>query len=279
MNEQELQLFLEKNKKLIYSGNAKTVFRKVYNKTKEIDWKILYDFLGEVLIEKPALQEGKKHFKFLKGYNTFMAPIKIGQIIDHRIPPRQLLKMEKYFLEKYCIFEGEEILCSFLGTVLYKSVPFLDRIFITNYRIIVLSHVFKPSSGVFIPWAGLIFNMFIAIENRMIKAKKASIIKSVEGFMDKPFFGYQFPIYQLTSITLPVSKKGLSGKVSSTNFPKEKDKVNSVKFTASTETDSFDLSIFINHKKLIFVAEKEYEDGQKMLHKIAETLQNLQEQL
>jgi len=255
MSGQDLESFLEKNKNVITSNNAKAIFRRIHISTKNIDWRILYDFLGKVLIEKPDLQKGKRYTKFLKGYNAFMSN-RYGQLIE---PPREVLEREKYFLEKYCIFESEEILCSFLGNVEFRKVFFSSRVFITNYRIIVLSHAYKPSSGVpFIPFAGLIFNMVFIIEDSIRKAMKTSVLKSVETPMDKPFFGYQFPISHPTAITLSEVKKG-----------KNKGKAKSVKFTSKTETDLFDFSIYVNEKRHV--------DYEKILYKIAEILQNLQD--
>ena len=286
MNEQELQSFLEENKKLIYSGNVKTILKKVFERTKEIDPKILYDFIGEVLIEKPKLQEGKKQYKFLKGYKDFMSSITMTtRKIVYRIPPRQLLKLEKYFLEKYCLFDDEEILCSFYGMVI-RSINFFDRVFITNYRIIIIE-VYRPKeSGAipFMPWAGLTFNIVRSITNRMLNPKKTSITESAEP-IDKVIFGVNFPIFNPTAITIPIMKKGVKflAIVLRQFLPywrkgMDEEIVYSVKFTSQTQPDPFDLSIYVNHKKPIFEAEKEYEDGQIMLHKIAEILQNIQEQ-
>lgn len=251
MNDQELKSFLEENKKLIYSGNAKTILKNVHKEAKEIDLKILYDFLGEILIEKPVLQERKKQSKFLKGYNDFIS--------KSQIPPLQVLKMERYFLEKYCILESEEILCSFLGNVNYKKIYFDNRVFITNFRIIVLSNLFKPGEGAtFFPGL-LILNIINVVEARVVKALRSSMVKSVEGSVtiEKPFFGYQLPISQLTAITLPKWKRG-----------KYKGSPKSVNFTSETETDSFDLTISVNER---------LNDEENILRTIAEILQNLQE--
>ena len=72
MSQQELKLFLEEKLKSIRSRNVKIILKKVYGEIRSLDLKILFDFLGEVLLEKPDLQEGKNHSKFLKGYDEFI---------------------------------------------------------------------------------------------------------------------------------------------------------------------------------------------------------------
>lgn len=202
----------------------------------------------------------------------------------------------KSYLEKYCIFDEEEILCSFFGGVEYKSkrkkpIVFLNRVFITNYRIII-SDVFRSSSSggsVFIPWAGLTFNIINKMVNSMIDhamdPKNRYVPKSAESKdMEKVILGYQFPIFNPTAITMPIMKKGVRwnsyvpGLLPHWKQGMDEEIVYSVKFTSQVQPDPLDLSIYINPHKLIFEAEREYEDGQKMLHKIAEILHNLQEQ-
>lgn len=255
MNQQDLKSFLEKNKKLIHSHNVKTILKKVYGKIKDSNLMILYDFLGEILIENPALQEGKNHSRFLKGYSDF--------IDKSKIPYEHVLKMEKYFIEKYCLLENEEILCSFLGGIRLKKTIFLNRVFITNSRIIVLAFIQKSGGGVYMPWAGFVFNMITAVESQIRKKLKSSIAKSIEGSVsvpvDKPYFGFQFPISHPTAITLPTCQKG-----------KLKGRIKYVKFTSVTETGSFDLEIFQKSKN------DSYRD--EIFNKIAEILQKIQAQ-
>lgn len=252
MNEQELEIFLEENKKLISAGNAKKILRKVYEKTDETDPKIVYDFLGQILIEKPVLQERKNLSKFLRGYDDFIQVKK-----DFGETPKQLLELEKYFLEKYCIFEGEMILCYFSGIVHIKTM-FSSRVFITNYRIIVLSHVFKTSTT-YMPWAGIVFNVLNLITDKAIHAKSNSIIKSAEQSSAKPFLGYQFPILNPTTIILSKKKKG-----------KNKEKARAVKFTSTFQTKSLDIKITVNKKV--------HGDSENILYKVEKILQSLQEQ-
>jgi hypothetical protein len=65
------------------------------------------------------------------------------------------------------------------------------------------------------------------------------------------------------------------------NLPYWKKKLNeekaySVSFITQTQSGPCTLTIYVNHKKLIFEADREYEDGQEMLYKIREILQTLQ---
>lgn len=280
MNEQELESFLEKNRKGINSSNAEKTLKRVYEMIN--DRRVLYDFIGQVLIEKPELQEGKKHAKFLKGYNTFLSKMNF----ENWIPPRELLKLEKYFLEKYCIFEGEEILCSFFGLVEYnlEQIYFHTRVFITNYRIII-SDVLRTSGGIpFIPMAGITSNILGGIINLILKPGKMHKTKSAEPInAGKVSYGYNFPLLNLTSIhmSMMTKKKKFKAPYLKAYFPIWKkgmnsEKAYSIRFVTETQSGPCTLSIYVNHQALIFEAEREYEDGQEMLHKIREILQTLQ---
>ena len=65
------------------------IFLDVYAKAIKFDIKIFYDFLGEILLEKPALLDGRK----LKEYLRFVKKVKI--------PRNRLLELETYLIEKF----------------------------------------------------------------------------------------------------------------------------------------------------------------------------------
>lgn len=256
MYQQNLDSFLEKCKRLISSNNAGSIFKKISYRLTISDMKIFYDFLGEVLLEKPVLQKGKKQAKLLKGYDEFIYET---FLITGKISIVEIFKLEKYFVEKYCILENEEISISFFGTIKFKKTYFQSRIFITNFRIIVLSSSYKPSGGsVFIPWAGLIFNMFMAVEAGIRKTIESSITKSLNGSVstNKVIFGFQFPISHLTSIVWSTWGK---------KKKKEKGR-KSIKFTSTIETKSDDLEIV------------QGDGGEEILNKLVELLNKNQEQ-
>ena len=102
------------------------IFLDVYAKAIKFDIKIFYDFLGEILLEKPALLEGRK----LKEYLRFVKKVKI--------PRNRLLELETYLIEKYCIYDNEEVLLSFHGSIRHRKCIFSGRVFVTNYRIFVI---------------------------------------------------------------------------------------------------------------------------------------------
>ena len=64
-----------------------------------------------------------------------------------RIPPQQLIELETYFLKKYSLFNGEELLISFNGELIYKRYSRLykysGRTFITNFRVIIIRKEIK----------------------------------------------------------------------------------------------------------------------------------------
>jgi len=267
MNEQELELILKNSKELITVGNARQIFHNIAEVVYEIDddGKIFYDFLGEVLLAKPHFLEGKNYTQLIKSYNANFK----------KIDPSDPIKLEQYFLEKYCILDEEEILFSFYGAINYinykkgKGILFLDRVFITNIRIIVFLTTFgdmliHPGT----PFGfGKIAHLAAALDRKIRKKIKSnreakrdiSFLKVTAESEKKLSFGYQFPISNPTAITLEKWKKG-----------KNKGTLRRVTFNSKTETQSYDLGVVVSKER--------YENWEGMLHKITEILQNLQEQ-
>jgi hypothetical protein len=138
INNQKQEEFIENNIKVINSSNVKRILWDVYEKVKELDIKIFYDFLGEVFLKKPHLNEDKifkKYFKLIK---------------KEKFPPDVQLELEAYLIEKYCIFDNEEILLSFHGEIKHHKVLFTGRVFLTNFRIIVIGWAEESSAGAFL---------------------------------------------------------------------------------------------------------------------------------
>lgn len=259
MSEQDfdLELFLNTNKKRISSQNAKTIFRNVIDRTEQLDRKIFYDFLGEVLMEKPNLLKGKHYLKLLKSYDSAIGYL-VEKIDAQQLTPFDGIEMERYFLEKYCLFESEEILLSFSGTLTHDKYM-IGRVFITNYRIIVFGSMPLEGKSTVMPWAGIIVHIGAAIGKQISKDILSSTLRKTvdtSESKDKVYFGFQYPISHPTAITLKKRKRG-----------KFKGSLLSVKFNSKTKTRSFNLKICVLEQN----SEEKY-------HKIVEILQNLQDQ-
>lgn len=267
MNDQELEEFLENCKQIINIENISKIFQKIVELVIEIDddGKMFYDFLGEVLLTKPHFLETKNYTKLIQNYNV------IYNIID----PAGPIELEKYFLEKYCILDEEKIIFYFYGGVNHinyrkgKGLLFLDRVFITNLRIIIFLATFgdKGLGGPIIPNIYTSKQLWIAsmIERQIRKKLKKerdfkrdvafSKVSTLE-YEKKLSFGYQFPISNPTAITLDNWTKG-----------KYKGTLRRVSFNSTIDDQSYDLGIVVDKKK--------HEKWEEMLHKIAEILQNL----
>lgn len=251
-----MESFLFQKKKKLASS-VKGVLKEVYKKTTHIDYEIFFDFLGEALMEQPNLLEGKSYTTFLNHYENFVKSIKDLSSVKY-------LERERYFVEKYCLVEGEELLYSFLGTVVYRKVLFKGRVFLTNLRIIVHGVSFKPGGGTFIPGLHLLSILVSVVQaskqQAMVKSARSKLKDSTESKID---FGYQFPISHLTNVSLVKWGKG-----------KKKGMAHSIKVTSTTETfyqysqltltNTFDMSIFSE----IF--------PESVLPEIVEVLQKLQ---
>lgn len=246
MNDQEINSLLERNKKNFSVNKAKSIFREIYSATKDIDMRIMYDFLGEILLERPEFLKPKKIGRLLEEYNKFTDKT--------RIPVKKHIQTEQYFLEKYILLEEEKILLPFWGIVSYKSIHHSTRVFITTYRIIILSGALK-TSGIYVP-ALPFLNFSINLAAFVTRAIKRQLTKAE---LEKPLFGYQFPIFQLTDVNLQLSKK-----------KKHKGQPIAVEITSISGKKSFELKISVN--TLI------YEHYDKKLKEINEVLQNLKEQ-
>lgn len=170
--------FFRKNRELINSKNIKKVFQKVYAKAVQFDQKIFYDFLGEVLIEKPGLLDRKKLYKYL----TFVKKAKI--------PVVRLIELESYLIEKYSLFDGEELLFSFNGDLRYRRYRYKGRLFITNYRIIVLGKVEEMGHALELLVGSFNSKMLPTdYEEKILKRRLPT-----EDSEEKAFIGWQFPI-------------------------------------------------------------------------------------
>ncbi|MHA2185752.1 MAG: hypothetical protein ACXAAI_12205, partial [Promethearchaeota archaeon] len=162
-----LEPFLEEMKKKTTPKNIKKIFIEIYRRTGK--FKILLDFFGEILLEYPYLLNEKNHSKILKGYSEFLIESKIAyKHLD-------LLKMEKKLIEKYCLLDNEDLLLFFDGTLVFKKVLFMYRIYLTSYRIIVLSNAWK-GGGLYNRWFGLFYNLTVAIQKSIINQRMKSAV-------------------------------------------------------------------------------------------------------
>lgn len=258
MSPQDLQSLLEKEKKAINSKNAKNILIRVFKKITCSNWKVFYDFMGGVLLEKPTLLEGKNSGKFLHGYNEFITQYILKK---KKITDTQVIKMEEYFLKKFCLFEEEEILISFQGYIIPKVLYFAgDRIYITNMRFIVLSSFTYHgalSTG-YLPGSGLLINLIRKTEAKRKKIRKEDSGKSSFTSVKLPF-GNHYPAYNMTNLTLPIDEDG-----------KYKGSIEKMIFTTKTETKSFDLELVIYKWA--------HENWEEISNQIIEILQKFQQQ-
>lgn len=251
----DIEPFFERNKEKITVGNATSIFMKVYEKVIGDDPKLFFDFLGRILLEKPELYKGKRRIDFFRKYNRF---------IVRKLLPNDLYEMERYFVEKYCLFEGEKLLSFFYGLVEYgkKVNYFRDRIFISNYRIFISDLIQQ-------------YNTFYPIIHSILVAQQKLL--SIPTKERKAPFGYDFPLKDLSEITLNTMAERKRFRFSlgflNENLPyggKRKDKslMCSVRFISQTHVGPCLLTIYVNHKM--------HKEGQKVLYRIRDNLQSLQ---
>ncbi len=248
MSEEDLELFLKKNKESITLSNMLKVFKKVYNKVLNIDSKIFYDFLGDVLLEKSSYREGKNHLRMLKIYAKFA----------RNISSVKQLKDELYFIEKYCIFEGEEVLVSFDGIIHHRSVSYYSRNFITNYRIIIVGTLSESHA------TPLLFGIVYQIIEASIRKAwlRSKLTGTKNAFKSKNIipFGYVFPIMNSKAI----------------NLIKKKERIKRLSFTSCIHDGKKDRFFKL---KIVVTRPHTDEEQKEIYQKIVEILRNTQTDL
>ena len=182
-----------------------------------------FDIVGETFKLNPNL--------FMKElYKPFMN--KMGKIIG----TEKRKEMEKYIIEKFCLFEDEQILYECKGKIekaelhieqkssgKYKmdTLPIWISIssgdlFFTNYRIIAHG-VLKVSGGRDIGWDRILFGrtLFGIFEGRSKRVeRKDAMIES------SPLFGYNFPFPINNHMGLNISKNIVGYKLSIDSYNK-----------------------------------------------------------
>ena len=147
-----------------------------------------FDIVGETFSLNPEFFMEKLFEKFR--YN-------IGRLIGGE----KLKEMDKYILEKFCLYDGEQILYEFKGNM--KQEEMFDswdsdstmrvsvtsgNIFITNDRIIALGIVSVRGGRA-------VDNLFWAlITGRSKRAERKKTTIEISAQQELPCYGYQFPI-------------------------------------------------------------------------------------
>lgn len=142
------------------------------------------DFVGEIFLLDPNFFLDK----FAKTYNK-----NIARLLNFQ----QLFEMEEYILKKYSLYESEKILASFKGEIVRGNGKLVGRIYVTNFRIIVLG--VNKSKGISMVTVSIAQK---AIVKRMQKklVKKLRSIMSQMTSVELPCFGYQYPMFGLVKI-------------------------------------------------------------------------------
>ena len=175
---------------LIQKNDFYTVMKKlkiVYNKVNVFDLEIFYKFFGDILQENPVLFK----FKFLKFYN-------LG--INKFLTAQQCAKLEKFILENYCLYENEQIMIYFIGIFSYKSRQIKGRIYVTNFRIVVLGTILVEEESEDL-W---LFAPFWAITSELVEKISYGVqkrsIENISQSKELPKFGLEFPIWNPNNI-------------------------------------------------------------------------------
>lgn len=176
--------------------NRKKIFTYIFKKCKDIPDTELYDIIGETFKSNP--QNFMKYIhndlrkKFSKKYGV-----------------EKLREMDKYILENFCFYSGEQILYECDGRISLKpsGLPIsqyvfksgLGPIFFTNYRLIAQGE-FKAKVYTQAGW----FTGLPKIQKTRYAANKAQkaedAISDIPEQEDLPCYGYMFPIKNLSNL-------------------------------------------------------------------------------
>ena len=128
--------------------------------------------------------------------------------------------MEKYILSKFCVSENEYILTFFMGYAIFKSARIRGRIYITNYRIIIIGNIHNNEDSediwLFAPGLALLDEIVDGISLARIR----KTLKNMNFSSKIPIFGYNFPIWQTENCRY--SQKSIKFNVNLPNKKKQK---------------------------------------------------------
>ncbi|MFX1489680.1 MAG: zinc-ribbon domain-containing protein [Promethearchaeota archaeon] len=129
----EVPSFLDNNKKeisqLVKAKNNRGVVKaleQVFKKVEEVDIWIFYEFLKEIVLAHPQLFESKTFYgKFLRNFVKIMSS-------------SRLIEMETYLINELGTYSDEKVEYFIFGKLLYLDWIYSGRIYITEFRIIVI---------------------------------------------------------------------------------------------------------------------------------------------
>ena len=110
----------------------------------------------------------------------------------------QLIELEKYLIENYCLVSKEEVLASSNAVVKLKDDKLTGRVYLTNMRMIGLGRMEETSSRGH-RHTGLI-TAAIGYGRDRIRKKIRAALKQRMGGDEILFFGHQIPINETTRI-------------------------------------------------------------------------------
>ena len=169
------------------SGKIMKIVKEVFRKVGDSDE--FAEFVGQIFLIDPD-------FFFDK-----FAPIYYKNILK-LLTSKQLFEMEEYILEKFSLYQNENILVSFSGEIAKGDGKMKGRIYLTNYRIIVQginkSMVRMTSVTKSIVDKVLLYPITKTKHKRFIK--KLRVIMDQITITELPCFGYQYPTFGLQKI-------------------------------------------------------------------------------
>jgi len=117
----------------------------------------------------------------------------------------KLNEMEKYIIEKYCLYDGEQLLDVFYGNVRQipkkksQEVNILGRFYITNNRIISQGELFgMPYTGLYLPFLGQTGIVSAKKRERKERPIKNKIASSIQ--QEIPCYGYNISYKNLFNL-------------------------------------------------------------------------------
>ena len=200
-NELDVESIREKLSYLMQVQNMRQIIKIIEDiiVQKIIPLEVIYDLIGELLVENSEYFMQKAYPKLYKKLSYLSSSIDLSEL-------------EKFILEKYSFFSGESLLTSFNGKVIQKDTQVNGRVYLTNYRIIAQGK-FGPTPGSTFAAIGagsstggqtssnVAFTMGL---NDYIQKR---VQKQLQNYMDQkalqnnPCFGYQYPIIDTYNIS------------------------------------------------------------------------------
>ncbi|MGQ4876601.1 MAG: zinc ribbon domain-containing protein [Promethearchaeia archaeon] len=180
------------------SGKTKKLGKLFINNIRKTDPSnrtAIYDDLGKIAVKYPKALDDF--------FELFI------RNIEGRLSIKELFEMDKYILEKFCLYSGENIISSFCTEVTMGKMVYEGRGYLTPFRFILIGKKTKvkgtASKGMML--GGLAAGAYVVMRSRIADKIKEKIKKQF-GDQSRGIYGMMFPVDYTYDMSIKKTKIG-----------------------------------------------------------------------